>query len=178
MLRHERKILKIMNKHAKNHNTKSITLTAPDAEKTLRNPRGLSRGDVVYVIGNKESCTGKERWPNRPAVIMSKTENITCESTVQIVYLSHVLKPGRYNVNVSTSEGTMVRACCDQCPCVDYSRIGNFLYKINTAEMYGVSKAVSDFMDLSVDNHAADIREFENINGRKSHASEKKIMIG
>lgn len=133
-------------------------LEAPSGKKTQSNPRGLSYGDVVYVTGEKKNCTGKERWPNRPAIIVSK--HITNESTVQVIYLSHVLKKGRYNVNVTDAMGNTVRACCDQIPCVDYSRIGNFLYKISPAELYGVKKAMVDYMDLHVDDHEADKREY------------------
>ena len=132
----------------------SLFLMAPTGRKTPQNPRGLSYGDVVYVTGNKEHAIGAERWPNRPAIIISK--DITNESTVQVVYLSHVLKIGRYNINVTDATGNTVRACCDQVHCVDYSRIGNFLYRICEAELYGVKKAVVDKMDLYVDNHAVD----------------------
>ena len=129
-------------------------LEAPKGEKTPLNPRGLSYGDVVYVVGDKDNCVGAERWPNRPGIIVSK--HITSESTVQIIYLSHVLKQGRYNINVSDASGNTVRACCDQIHCVDYSRIGNFMHHICDAEMYGIKKAMVDFMDLHVDNHALD----------------------
>lgn len=131
-----------------------LKLAAPTGKKTASNPRGLSYGDVVYVTGNKANATGAERWPNRPAIIISK--DITKESTIQIVYLSHVLKVGRYNINVTDAVGNTVRACCDQVHCVDYSRIGNFLYKISDAELYGVKKAIVDRMDLHVDDHSFD----------------------
>lgn len=144
-----------MNKKSKKG--EGLKLLAPTGRKTPQNPRGLSYGDVVYVTGNKEHATGAERWPNRPAIIISK--DITNESTVQVVYLSHVLKIGRYNINVTDAAGNTVRACCDQVHCVDYSRIGNFLYRICDAELYGVKKAVVDKMDLYVDNHAADKAE-------------------
>lgn len=136
---------------------RSYKLQAPKGKKTASNPRGLSYGDVVYVTGNKSKVTGAERWPNRPGIIISK--DITKDSTVQIVYLSHVLKIGRYNINVTDARGDTVRACCDQVHCVDYSRIGNFLYTISDAELYGVKKALAENMDLYVDNHKADRKE-------------------
>lgn len=140
--------------NAKTLKYESLRLAAPTGKKTVSNPRGLSYGDVVYVTGEKENTTGSERWPNRPAIIISK--DIMKDSTVQIVYLSHILKIGRYNINVTDAAGNTVRACCDQIHCVDYSRIGNFLYKISEAELYGVKKAIVDRMDLYVDNHAFD----------------------
>lgn len=142
-----------------------LALEAPNGTKTSSNPRGLSYGDVVYVTGDKCNVTGAERWPNRPAVIVQK--DITNKSTVQIVYLSHVLKAGRYNINVTDALGNTVRACCDQIHCVDYSRIGNFLYKISAAELYGIKKALVDKMDLYVDNHKADVANYERANGKR-----------
>ena len=136
------------------------TISAPNGNKTVYNPRGLSYGDVVYVTGDKGKCTGKERWPNRPGIIVSK--NITTESTIEVIYLSHVLKTGRYNINVTDATGKTVRACCDQIHCVDYTRVGSFLYHISDAEMYSVKKAMIDYLGLNaVDNHLQDKIDFE-----------------
>ena len=146
---------------------------APQGEHTLLNPRGLSYGDVVYVVGKKENCIGAERWPNRAAIIVSK--NINTESTIQVVYLSHVLKVGRYNINVTDARGVTVRACCDQIHCVDYSRIGNFLYRVCDAEMYGVKKAIVDYMDLYVDNHSEDKANYERQKIRKNRRNQNRF---
>lgn len=134
-------------------------IAGPSSKKTGSNPRGLSYGDVVYVTGDKNKCTGREKWPNRPAIIVSK--HVNKDSTVQVVYLSHELKRGRYNVNVTDSSGNTVRACCDQIPCVDYSRIGCYLYHINDAELYSVRQAIADYMQLQdIYSHEADKRMY------------------
>ena len=148
-------------------------LMPPDGFRTDANPRGLSRGDVVYVTGDRLSCTGNERWPNRPAVIVSAS--VSKFNTVQVVYLSHALKTGRYNLNVTDCTGRTVRACCDQAHCVDYSRIGNYLYHICDAEMYGISKALASLMGICVDNHAQDIQEYR---ARKEKGSMKYMHGG
>ena len=137
---------------------KQNKLEISKGKQTESNPRGLLYGDVVYITGEKDNCIGKERWPNRPAIIVSR--HINKESTVQVIYLSHVLKKGRYNINVTDNMGNTVRACCDQVPCVDYSRVGSYLYHISDAELYSVRKAIGDYLGIiGVDDHVADIKE-------------------
>lgn len=110
------------------------------------------RGEVYWC--RIDSAVGSEMGLNRPAVVLSSTEENNKFDRVIIAYLTTKVHPGQVFVNTMAT-GRESQVIINQMYTVDKSRFGKCMGVLDRAEMRELNDALENYLDLGYDNTVA-----------------------
>lgn len=127
----------------------------------LLSKQNVHRGEVYYIMPEGHSYDGVMNG-GRPGIIVSNDMNNTCDTIVEVVYLSrHPKIDLPTNVPIS-STGVKCWAICGQIQTVSKRRIGKFVNQLDDKEIENVNRAMALGLDSKLNLSMRDIHSFLN----------------
>ena len=108
----------------------------------------IERGDIFYVTKAPVS-TGSEQIAGRPGIVVSNDENNAHSTTVEVVYCTTKEKPYLPTHTTVLSTPYESTVLCEQITTVSVDRLGGYIGKCNTEEMYNIDSCLIASMCLS-----------------------------
>lgn len=109
----------------------------------------INRGDLFYI--HKSPAVGSEQWGGRPGIIVSNQMNNRHSSTVEIVFLTTMLKDPDLPTHVEIDSAPRAsHALCEQVTTVSVMRLGNYIGHVTDDEMERVDDAIRISLGLMV----------------------------
>lgn len=110
----------------------------------------MKRGEIYYIKASDTiQVTGSEQRANRPAIIVSNSENNENANTIEIVYLTTQPKS---NIPTHVRIGSTGResiALCEQITTISTERIENYMGECTAEEMQKIEKAIMVSLSIS-----------------------------